>query len=69
MIIWKIEWLSCISKFDRDCLAFATEPVMMSLSNAIDPESSAQTKLDEVEIKYGLLQVFAQLYNSFLQLH
>ena len=42
---------------------------MMSLSNAIDPESSSHTKLDEVEIKYGLLQVFAQLYNFFLPLH
>lgn len=42
---------------DRDCLAFATEPVMMSLTNAIDPESPSKIQLDEVEIKYGLLQV------------
>jgi len=41
----------------RDCLAFATEPVMASLSDCLSPDSNSHLKLDETEIRYGLLQV------------
>jgi len=42
----------------RDCLAFATEPVRISLANVLEHSSGEQAiKLSEVEIKYGLIQV------------
>ena len=42
----------------RDCLAFATEPVLLSLANILDDESSdSSNNIEEVEIKYGLIQV------------
>ena len=52
--------------FERDSLAFATEPCFCSLANALGnhenmpfPQSLefASFKLLEVEIKYGLMQV------------
>lgn len=50
----------------RDCLAFAAEPVFASLANILgrrdnmplNNESVTKFKLYDVEIKYGLLQVF-----------
>uniref|UniRef100_T1JAW7 Protein kinase domain-containing protein n=1 Tax=Strigamia maritima TaxID=126957 RepID=T1JAW7_STRMM len=54
----------------RDCLAFATEPVFLSLANALGqhenmpmPLSSEikEYKLYEVEIKYGILQLAESL--------
>ena len=42
----------------RDCLAFATEPVLRSLANELEQDSDeSPAKLDEVEIKYGFIQV------------
>ncbi|XP_067937904.1 SCY1-like protein 2 isoform X2 [Watersipora subatra] len=50
---------------NRDCLAFATEPVLMSLANLLELHETEQSeKLDELEIKYGLTQVLEAL--SFL---
>ena len=51
----------------RDCLAFATEPVFASLANLLGrhdnlpapvPSQIRDYKLFDVEIKYGLLQVW-----------
>lgn len=64
----------------RDCLAFATEPVLASLSNLILqdnlsselPEQILSYKLEPLEIKYGLLQVaegLGFLHNSARLLH
>ncbi len=59
-----------------DCLAFATEPVLASLSNIIIQENISSHilnyKLDPLEIKYGLLQVaegLTFLHNSARLLH
>ena len=56
--------------FFRDCLAFATEPVFASLANILgkrenmplNNESITKFKLYDVEIKYGLLQVYDWFY-------
>lgn len=52
---------------NRDSLAFATEPCFCSVANALGnhdnmpvplPDEFKNFKLFEVEIKYGLMQVF-----------
>lgn len=65
----------------RDCLAFATEPVFVSLANALGcheniphplPESLRGFTMFDVEIKYGLLQIsegLSFLHNSAKMLH
>ena len=64
----------------RDCLAFATEPVLASLSNLIIQENISSEipshllnyQLEPLEVKYGLLQVaegLAFLHNSGKLLH
>nr|XP_023029464.1 SCY1-like protein 2 [Leptinotarsa decemlineata] len=63
----------------RDSLAFATEPVLISLANILgqttnmpQPANISDYKLFDIEIKYGLLQVgdgLAFLHNDMKLLH
>ena len=65
----------------RDCLAFATEPVLASLANILGhqtnlpspiPETLRSYHLHDLEIKYGLLQVsegLAFLHTSVKMIH
>ena len=52
----------------RECLAFATEPVFTSLGHFLQDNPSSNSSsltqsqaLDEVEVKYGLLQVLVRM--------
>ncbi|XP_055375118.1 SCY1-like protein 2 [Condylostylus longicornis] len=45
---------------NRDCLAFATEPIFKCLSDSIS-STNVEDKLSDLEIKYGLLQLIEGL--------